>query len=118
MPQSETKNEIQRIFPLFRINICCEYIEKMIFNNLDFILNFTTYHLRIKTVTHYFLSRKRRYQPYSLAVMGYLLAVEGKKITRLFIPFCITLEIKKIIFFRFLEFTFCLNLLLIFEWIM
>lgn len=95
MPRSETKNEIQRIFPLFRINICCEYFEKMIFNNLDFIFNFTTYHLRIKTVTHYFLSRKRRYQPYSLAVTGYLLAVEGKKITRLFIPFCITLEINK-----------------------
>lgn len=65
----------------------------MIFNNPDSIYNFTTYHLRIKTVIHYFLLRKRRYQPYSLAIMGYLLADEGKKITSLFIPFYITLEI-------------------------
>ena len=91
----------------------------MIFSNPDSIHDFTAYHLRIKTIIHYFLLRKRRYQPYSLAIMGYLLTVEGKKITSLFIPFCIALEIKKkLIFFRFLELTFCLNLLLIFEWIM
>lgn len=73
----------------------------MIFNNPDSIRDFTAYHLRIKTVIHYFLLRKRRYQPYSPAIMGYLLAVEGKKVTSLFIPFCIALEIfLKIDFFQ------------------